>query len=359
MLESKPELFGGVLDSMQDMLRVLDIEQRVVLTNKSYLERFGAQQGKICTEMFNKTTACANCVARRSLKTGSQQQKKTRNRGRIYWVKASPLFDSCGCALGTVEVFRDITSQVKKNREISEQNRLLLQDAEFAARMQHALFHMPEYPSPGVSAHASYLPASSMGGDMLGFSRQPDGKLAFYIADVSGHGFSAAMVTLLLRGALSGIRINSPSELLSFALKAFLAMGLGEQVYVSMFAALLNPKDCSLEWANAGLNATPLLVVENRLERLFQPSLPLCNWKEDIPYESKTTRMLEGSRLFLYTDGLLDRKSTKLTETLLVDAVKNTQGRALIKKLEQEVLPIRNDDVCMLLVSLSAKDNRL
>ncbi|HPY36534.1 MAG TPA: PAS domain-containing protein, partial [Clostridia bacterium] len=100
MLHTKPGLLFEVLDSMQDMLRVLDLKQRVVLTNKSYRERFGEQCGKNCTEMFSRAQACSNCVVRRALKTGVSQQKKTSYRGRVYWVKASPLFGADGSALG-------------------------------------------------------------------------------------------------------------------------------------------------------------------------------------------------------------------------------------------------------------------
>ncbi|HOF94244.1 MAG TPA: SpoIIE family protein phosphatase [Clostridia bacterium] len=354
MLHIKPGLLFEVLDSMQDMLRVLDLKQRVVLTNKSYRERFGEQCGKNCTEMFSRAQACSNCVVRRALKTGVSQQKKTSYRGRVYWVKASPLFGADGSALGTVEVFRDITSQVKLENSNKVQTKRLVQDAEAAAQMQRAFFYVPEFPHPRVRVCTSYLPASSMGGDMLGFSRQPDGRLAFYIADVSGHGFSAAMITLLLYGALRGIQISAASELLALALKTFSSIGLDEQNYVSMFAALLNPESGSLQWASAGFNAIPLLVANNRLLRLYKPSLPLCTWKEKISYENQTISIQEGSRLFLYTDGLLDRRSSRLTETSLEEAVQNAEGRTLIKQLEQEVLAARNDDVSMLLLSFGS-----
>lgn len=250
-----------------------------------------------------------------------------------------------------METFRDITQQQKKQWQLYEQNKRLLSEANFAARMQRDLFLAQGEPDGNIYMASRYLPAGSLGGDMFGCLRQEDGRISFYIADVSGHGVAAAMITVVLANVLRGLRITSPAEMLHHAREAFLFMVRDDRLYVSMFVALLNPKTGELRWANAGLNAVPLLRSEEGLEKLYLPALPICDWEDDIQYAERVSYMPPNGQLLLYTDGLLDEKSSKLTEVGLEEYFMNFSGEDLMNRLEQQILPYHDDDVCMLLVS--------
>ncbi len=348
MLRSSAEILLGVMDAMQDMLRVLDLSQRVVLTNRSYAEQFGLQEGCTCNEMFCVNGTCRMCVSKKAILTGQTQEKNKRFRGRTYQVNASPLYDSLGNPLGTVEVFRDITEQIRQRDVLRAQNKRLLREANWAARMQRELFLPQEQPDPSVTVSSRYLPASSLGGDMFGCFRLKDGRIGFYVADVSGHGMAAAMITLLLANVLRNVQAASPVEFLYAARKSFLAMVQDDQLYVAMFVAMLDPKTGALTWANAGLNAIPLLLNADGLTHLYSPSLPLCNWEEEVTYEEHTFHLGASGRLLLYTDGLLDHRSSRLTEAELERRMQRQEGEELLSFLEKQVYVNHEDDVCML-----------
>ena len=351
------EVLQGILDAMQDMLRVLDLSQNVVLSNQSYSRCFGTQLGHACSEMFCTGNPCRNCVSRQALMNGQTYQKNKKFKGRTYWVNASPLYDSQGEAIGTVEVFRDITEQVMQQQVLRSQNKRLLREANLAARMQRELFLPQDKLDPRVSISSRYLPASSLGGDMFGSIKLSDGRIGFYIADVSGHGMAAAMITLLLANALRGIHAQSAAHMLSSAREAFLSMVRDVQLYATMFVALLDPENGKLQWANAGLNATPLLMGEDGLERLYAPSLPICSWEENIIYHNQESVLPANGSLLLYTDGLLDQKSSHLSEAELERRMLRQTGEALLDVLEKQVLIDHEDDVCMLLVTRRQDDS--
>lgn len=351
MLRSSAEILLGVMDAMQDMLRVLDLSQRVVMVNRSYAERFGMQEGRPCNEMFCMSGACRVCVSKKAIQTGQSQQKNRRFRGRTFGVSASPLYDASGKPLGTVEVFRDITEQTRQRDALRAQNKRLLREANLAARMQRQLFLPQGQPDPRVTVSSRYLPASSLGGDMFGCLQQNDGRIGFYIADVSGHGMAAAMITLLLANVMRNAHAKSAVELLMTAREAFLNMVQDSQLYVAMFVALLDPDTGMLSWANAGLNAVPLLLNANGLSYLYAPSLPLCNWEEHPVYQEHTLCMGDYGRLLLYTDGLLDQRSSSLSEAELERRMQRQDGEELLSALEKQVLFHHEDDVCMLHVA--------
>ncbi|MDL2257649.1 SpoIIE family protein phosphatase [Eubacteriales bacterium OttesenSCG-928-K08] len=341
----------GVLDAMQEMLRVLDLSNRVVLTNKSYDSCFGDQLDKRCSEMFGSANRCKTCICQAAMEKGVPQEQIKRNNGRVYSVTASPLQNQDGVAIGAVEVFRDITEQHRQQWQLREQNKRLLSEANFAARMQRDLFLAQGRPDERVSMESRYLPSSSIGGDMFGCIRQNDGRLSFYVADVSGHGIAAAMITLVLANVMRGAQTNSAVEMLNSAREAFLSMTSDDQLYVSMFVAILDPETGELTWANAGLNAVPLLMSREGLERLYSPALPICDWEDEIIYREHKCVMPPDGRLLLYTDGLVDEKSSKLTEEDLEREFSQYEGATLLKRLERQVLPNHDDDVCMLLIT--------
>ncbi len=348
MLRSSAEILLGVINAMQDMLRVLDLSQRVVLVNRSYAEQFGAQEGRACNEMFCVSGTCKLCISKKAIITGQTQQKNRHFRGRTYQVNASPLYDVSGNPVGTVEVFRDITEQVRQRDALRAQNKRLLREANWAARMQRELFLPQSQPDPRVSVSSRYLPASSLGGDMFGCLKQTDGRIGFYVADVSGHGMAAAMITLLLANVMRNVQAASAVELLYAAREAFLAAVQDDQLYVAMFVAMLDPKTGVLTWANAGLNAIPLLLNDDQLTGLYSPSLPLCCWTEDPIYTERTLQLGASCRLLLYTDGLLDHRSSSLTEAELERRMKRQDGEELLGSLERQVFLQHEDDVCML-----------
>ncbi len=348
MFLSSAEMLLGIVDAMQDMLRVLDLSQRVILVNRSYSEQFGLQEGRACNEMFCVTGTCRTCISKKAILTGQTQEKNKRFRGRTYHVNASPFYDSLGNPLGTVEVFRDVTEQIRQRDVLRAQNKRLLREANWAARMQRELFLTQEQPDPRVSVSSRYLPASSLGGDMFGCLKQKDGRIGFYVADVSGHGMAAAMITLLLANVLRNTQADNPVEFLNAARKSFLAMLQDDQLYVAMFVAMLDPKTGTLAWANAGLNAIPLLLTGEGLSYLYSPSLPLCNWEETPTYREHTLHLGASARLLMYTDGLLDHRSSRLTEAELERRMQRQGGEELLSTLEKQVYVNHEDDVCML-----------
>lgn len=350
MLKYDASILRGALDAMQDMLRVLDLSQHVVLANQSYLQCFGDQTGCACYEMFCLKNHCINCVSRRVLSTGQPQHKHKRYLSKIYLINASPLYDSDGIAIGIVQVFRDITEEYRRQDALRSQNKRLLRESNFAAHMQRELFLSQGTPDHRVQVFSRYLPASSLGGDMFGCLHQRDKRIGFYIADVSGHGMAAAMITLMLANVMRGAQAKTAVQMLYRAREAFLSMVKDEQFYVSMFVALLDPDTGILSWANAGLNAIPLLLNGDELIPLYSPALPICNWEEEIIYHEHRNQMQENGRLLLYTDGLLDERSSTLQEEELYGAMRAQDGDDLLISLERRILQNHEDDVCMLLI---------
>ena len=87
--------------------------------------------------------------------------------------------------------------------QIERQNRILWEDMEAARRIQLCMIQRDYGPvSDFLDIYARYLPAKHLGGDFYDAFFLTPGYVAFYIADVAGHGVSAAMVTAFARQAV-------------------------------------------------------------------------------------------------------------------------------------------------------------
>jgi phosphoserine phosphatase RsbU/P len=68
-----------------------------------------------------------------------------------------------------------------------------------ARRVQHSLLPVLT-PPPGLAVATSFHPAQAVGGDSYDFFPLPDGRLLVAIADVSGHGLAAALLSVVVLG---------------------------------------------------------------------------------------------------------------------------------------------------------------
>lgn len=150
-------------------------------------------------------------------------------------------------------------------------------------------------------------PTETVGGDLYDFLPLPSGRLGIALADSSGHGVPAA---LLARDAITGLRMGAgderpPGEIVGHLNDIIHRAALARK-FVSLFYGVLSP-DGTLEYCNAG-HSPPLLVRSSSISTL-EAGGPVLGPLPGLPYESATVRLDRGEALFLFTDGLVERRN--------------------------------------------------
>jgi sigma-B regulation protein RsbU (phosphoserine phosphatase) len=139
----------------------------------------------------------------------------------------------------------------------------------------------------------------------------PGGSLGMVIGDVSGHGFDSAIVMAQTRALLrAAARDESdPARILS-AVNALLAPDLGENRFVSMITADVNPRTRVLRWANAGHVPGYLLDAAGRVKSELGSTGMVLGPFPDAPITTEQGPALEhGDLLVLFTDGVTEAAS--------------------------------------------------
>ena len=200
---------------------------------------------------------------------------------------------------------------VRARREIARQRDQL---ARVAETLQRSLLPdaMPQV--EGVRLAYRYVPgtADDVGGDFYDAFVLPDGQLALVIGDVAGKGVAAAAVMGEVRTAIRAYALDEadPARVLGLANRLVERSGH----MVTALLAILDPGTGSLRFASAG-HLPPLLLAPGAEPALLSGGrgAPL------VVYEPAGTVQVDlppGSRLALFTDGLVERRDTSIDGSL-------------------------------------------
>src|SRR6266480_3367887 len=88
---------------------------------------------------------------------------------------------------------------LKQNEELEAWRGNLEQDLDAAQRTQRSLIPATPPALPGWEIAGFYRPVIQVGGDIYGWLRMRDGRMLFWIADATGHGAAAALLTTLAK----------------------------------------------------------------------------------------------------------------------------------------------------------------
>lgn len=194
-----------------------------------------------------------------------------------------------------------------ENAELHEQlleQRLLEQDLDLARRVQQA-FLPAKYPDlEGFSFYHFYQPAQQIGGDYFDYIPLPDQRIAIVVADVVGHGVSAAMLMAKLSAETRFALASNQSVNRAISSLNTRMSGLGVEKFITFLCLVLDPKTGVIEIVNAG-HMPPLW---RRAGQIVQPGeaeagLPLGILGE-LEYELSSITLAPGEHLVLYTDGI-------------------------------------------------------
>ena len=155
-------------------------------------------------------------------------------------------------------------------------------------------------------------PSREVGGDLYDYFRIDDHRFCFVIADVSGKGMSAALMS---SAAIMAIRYNiriygDPAQAMR-AVNAELCERNPENLFVTAFAAVYDEGTGLLTYANAGHNPPYLLGLKGEdgrrpLKVLDDKSGLVLGLFDDETYVETALPVESGSGLFLYTDGVTE-----------------------------------------------------
>ncbi|MDA0348209.1 MAG: SpoIIE family protein phosphatase [Verrucomicrobia bacterium] len=211
-------LFDALLQQTQDQVYFKDRHSRFIRVSDSVAKKFGlgsAEEmiGKSDFNFFSEEHAQEAFQDEQRLMEKDERlinktEKETWPDGSVTWVTSTkvPLHIGPGKPVGIMGITRDITERVQAEQALEESREQLRQkneematDFKNAGRVQQRLIPGPLPEHSKVDLAVLNVSYSDVGGDVITFPLVSENYLSFLLGDVSGHGLSAGLFTILVK----------------------------------------------------------------------------------------------------------------------------------------------------------------
>lgn len=351
---------------LTDWIRIIDIEGNIVHENSVMVEACGPKVGENAYKENSEEFGIPRGAKPELFKDRNSITREVEFEGDNYLVRSSAIYDDDNNIVAIVEDFRNITIETisikrleeiakKTTRELSETREI--QKATLPRKGEHN----------GIYVDYKYIPSEYLSGDMFDIIEIDDDKTAIYIADVVGHGISAAFITMFVRQTMRYLaisdRLSDPNILLRNLIKKFGELNLEDTKYFTIFYGVYSKSENEFKYANAGHNAIPIKISKDGEISLIEgKGLPISYIFSNGKYISSKINIDKGDKILFYTDGITETKDY-FNEFYGIDRLINViekKGGNLLDKIVNSVSNYRwgpqEDDIALLLIERMDKD---
>ena len=199
------------------------------------------------------------------------------------------------------------------NRELQASLHLLQEDQNAGRQVQMNMLPTTPWEADGLHFAHQIIPSLYLSGDFADYFRVDEHRVAFYLADVSGHGASSAFVTVLLKFMTTRLlyewRRNGvlpefkPSDVLGHINRGLINCKLGK--HVTMLGGVIDLQSSPLTYSIGGHLPLPVLFSEGEARYLEGRGLPVGLF-EEASYNDLVMQLPPSFSLSMMSDGILD-----------------------------------------------------
>jgi serine phosphatase RsbU (regulator of sigma subunit) len=243
--------------------------------------------------------------------------------------------------LGYVIINATLTSELVRKTQLEA-------DQAAARKIQQTLIPQEVEAVPGYEVATFYQPFREVGGDYFDVITLSGERTLFVIADVSGKGVSAALLSANIQALVRSRALGEPDL-------AGMAQQISQHVnqytpperYATAAFILLHRATGEVTYVNAGHN--PPMIAGPAYVELEATGVPLGLFP-GARYEARTAALPPGGTLLLYTDGLTDAMAGDTPERQVREALTGTPAETR-ERLRERIQPtLSTDDVTLVVV---------
>jgi len=237
----------------------------------------------------------------------------------------------------------------RQNDELEEWRRNLERDLAAAQLTQQSLIPQKPPTIAGWEVAACYRPVIQVGGDIYGWRRMKDGRILFWIADGTGHGAAAALLTTLAKLLFhhGSVEHDEPARVMEAVNNDFRSI-FGARSFMTAMCVAVNPVTGRATVVGAG--HPPVLIARHGGGTGSIASVaPPLGLIEHPEFTETIVDLDSGDAFLLYTDGLFGaargerlRLTPERLEKMLDHSAPNAE--ALLRGILNQAVPENGKD---------------
>lgn len=206
--------------------------------------------------------------------------------------------------------FNSMASSVQETiAELNKQNEIMRMELEMAGRVQEGIYPVLRQ-TDFLDIAVYHKPLMEVSGDFHDIVELPNNCYGILIADVSGHGVAAALITIMIKDAFRGYASSSgaPSKLMKYLNSELADLMDKYGKFFTAFYMVVDPGGQRVLYTNAGHHLLLLCrPSENKIYGLDSKGIVIGISPEmNNLFQSKSTRIQSGDKLIMITDGIVE-----------------------------------------------------
>jgi sigma-B regulation protein RsbU (phosphoserine phosphatase) len=260
------------------------------------------------------------------------------------------------------------SGQLIRNSQLQQEaleTKRMEQELAMARKIQQSLLPKKTPETKNLEIASFFNPTDEVGGDYYDYFPLEEDRIGIVLADVSGHGASAALVMTMVKGIIHSIthKFETTDQVLA-EMNSILSPIIPRDMFVTTIFLVFDLKKRLLRYSNAG--HSPLLFFNTQakacqLIELKGPALGLTNLSV---YQEKEISLNPGDLFLIYTDGVTEafnEQGEMFEESRLIQAVEEVSQDPAQKIIEHVNSKLKgfvnnapqNDDVAMITVKVA------
>jgi len=222
---------------------------------------------------------------------------------------------------------------LERTQALGETLKAVQNDLAVARKVQLATLSNLQNFKSLVDLHGVYSPVNEVGGDVFNVHLVRPDLVRIFLADATGHGVQAALVTMTIVSLYEGLKAweETPDAVL-FALNgAFMKSYRSLNTFFTAGILDLHLETGLLRYAGGG-NPYPRIVKENGESEIIESKGAMLGLRDSHSCQLKETTLSHGMSLYLFTDGVFEEL--------------NPAGEEFnVERLEQILIENRNESL--------------
>jgi len=181
------------------------------------------------------------------------------------------------------------------------------------------------FPDADFEVLGQVFPARQVAGDLYDFFRTADGRLAFFVGDVSGKGMPAALFMVAVRTLCRHLATSGDSPVTTLGkLNSALSADNPSGMFVTLIHGLYDPSSADVVLASGGHPPPILHGGDGGVEELALPTGRLLGFEEgDLHLHERHFTLEPGEMLAFYTDGAIEAREPGARAMFGIERLKN------------------------------------
>lgn len=250
----------------------------------------------------------------------------------------------------------------KSNLKLKEALEVLQEDQEAGKKMQNKILPEANKSIGKYNFSSRLFPSLTLSGDFIDYFEAGSDHICFYMADVSGHGVSSAIVTVLLKNYIdnklekfilkNNTAILDPIAVCKRLNEELLRENLGK--YMTIFYGIIDTRLNKLTYVNCGQFPYPALYNGTSVSLIKEGGTPIGLFKNPI-LKLKEIDLPEKFSIFMASDGIFEilecASIEEKTAYILSLLEKNSDGLdPIAETLKLKTISSFPDDITLMLI---------